>query len=206
MLSIRSVLIWGALVAAIAVPIAVAATSPYLQWRDPVYIIAGFAGVLALGLMLVQPLLAGGYLPGLPARLGRGVHRIVGLALVLAIVVHVVGLGITSPPDLLDALLFASPTAFSIWGVLAMWALFGAAIMAAFRARIRPRIWRLGHTMLVGFTVIATAIHAVLIEGTMGTGSKVALCLLAVGATGWTIFHLRAWSWLIRRRDASHQS
>lgn len=205
MLSIRSVLIWAGLAAAIVMPIVVAAKSPYLQWRDPVYIMAGFAGVLALGLMLAQPLLAGGQLPGLPARRGRAVHRLVGLVLILAIVVHVVGLGITSPPDLLDALLFAAPTAFSLWGVLAMWTLFAAAILAAFRARIRPRLWRLGHTILVGFTVIASAIHAVLIEGTMGTVSKVGLCLLAVGATGWTILHLRAWAWLIRRRDASDQ-
>lgn len=206
MLSIRAVLIWASLAVAIAVPMAVAATSPYLQWRDPVYIIAGFAGVLALGLMLVQPLLAGGHLPGLPARRGRAVHRIVGLVLILAIVVHVVGLGITSPPDLLDALLFAAPTAFSLWGVLAMWTLFAAAVLAAFRTRIRPRIWRLGHTILVGFTVIASAIHAVLIEGTMGTGSKVALCLLAIGATGWTILQLRAWAWILRRRDMPERS
>ena len=56
---------WAALATAVAVPIAAAAASPLLAWRDPVYIAAGFAGVVAMALLLVQPLLAGGYLPGL---------------------------------------------------------------------------------------------------------------------------------------------
>ena len=46
-------LIWAALAAAICMPIAAAAASPLLAWRDPVYILAGFAGIVALGLMLV---------------------------------------------------------------------------------------------------------------------------------------------------------
>ena len=49
-------LIWVALAAAICVPIAAAAASPLLAWRGPVYILAGFAGIIALGFMLVQPL------------------------------------------------------------------------------------------------------------------------------------------------------
>src|ERR1043165_5196197 len=120
----RGPLIWAALAAAIGVPIAAAASSPLLTWRGPVYIIAGFAGILALGLMLVQPLLAGGYLPGLEAFRGRRAHRFTGAALVAAIAIHVGGLWITSPPDMIDALLFPSPTPFSPFGVVAMWAIF----------------------------------------------------------------------------------
>src|SRR3954453_16641561 len=101
-------LIWAALAIAICVPIAAAATSPQLEWRDPVYILAGFAGIVALGLVLVQPLLIGGYLPGLPAYRGRRAHHWIGGALVVALVVHVGGLWITSPPDMIDALTFAS--------------------------------------------------------------------------------------------------
>ena len=67
LLRMRATLIWAALAAAFCVPIAAAAASPLLAWRGPVYIVAGFAGILALGLMLVQPLLVGGYLPGLSA-------------------------------------------------------------------------------------------------------------------------------------------
>ena len=70
----RVTLIWAALAAAVCVPIAAAAASPLLAWRGPVYILAGFAGIIALGLMLVQPLLIGGYLPGLSARIVGGVH------------------------------------------------------------------------------------------------------------------------------------
>ena len=122
--------------AAVAIPIGVAATSPLLAWRDPVYIAACLAGVVAMALVLVQPLLAGGYLPGLTLSRGRRVHRWVGLLLVAAVVVHVAGLWLTSPPDVIDALLFTSPTPFSAWGVVAMWAVFAAALLAAARRRL----------------------------------------------------------------------
>ena len=100
----RVALIWAALAAAICVPIALAATSELLAWRGPVYILAGFAGIIALGLVLVQPLLIGGYLPGLSGYRGRRAHYWIGGALVVAVVVHVAGLWITSPPDMIDAL------------------------------------------------------------------------------------------------------
>ena len=120
----RAVLIWAALVAAVAVPMGLAATSPLLQWRDPVYILAGFAGIFAMGLLAVQPVLAAGYL-GRTRRL----HRAVGSVLVGAVVLHIAGLWITSPPDVIDVLLFRSPTPFALWGVFAMWALFAAAFL-----------------------------------------------------------------------------
>jgi hypothetical protein len=47
--------------------------------------------------------------------------------LVVAVVVHVGGLWITSPPDMIDALLLTSPTPFSAFGVIAMWAIFAVA-------------------------------------------------------------------------------
>ena len=132
----RVALIWAALAAAICVPIAAAAASPLLAWRGPVYILAGFAGIIALGLMLVQPLLIAGYLPGLSAYRGRRAHHWIGGALVVAVVIHVGGLWITSPPDMIDALLFTSPTPFSPLGVIAMWAIFAVALLAALRRRL----------------------------------------------------------------------
>src|SRR5882757_4369785 len=132
-------LIWAALAAAICVPIAAATASPLLAWRGPVYILAGFAGIVALGLLLFQPLLIGGYLPKLSARMGRRAHHWIGGALVVAVVIHVGGLWITSPPDMIDALLFASPTPFSPFGVIAMWAIFAVALLATLRRRLRPR-------------------------------------------------------------------
>jgi predicted ferric reductase len=200
--SVRAVLIWLGVALAVTVPIAVAAASPLLQWRDPIYIAACFAGIVALALVFAQPLLAGGYLPGVSIRKGRRVHSFVGVLLVSAVLVHLVGLWITSPPDVVDALLFRSPTPFSVWGVLAMWAVFAAAILAALRLRLQlsPRIWRLGHTGLALVTVIGSVVHALLIEGTMGTGSKVLLCALVLAATLKVVLDLRSWTLLTRAR------
>jgi predicted ferric reductase len=192
----RYFLIWTAVVLAIAVPIGAAAVSPQLEWRHPLYITAGFAGIVALGLLLVQPLLIGGYLPGLSALGHRRVHRWLGGMLVAAVVIHVVGLWITSAPDVIDALLFASPTPFSAWGVIAMWATFAAALLVALRhrLRLRPRMWRIGHTTLAGIIVVGTVVHALLIEGTMETVSKGVLCALTLAATIKVVADLRVWS------------
>ena len=175
-------LIWAALAAAICVPIAAAAASPLLAWRGPVYILAGFAGIAALGFMLVQPLLAGGYLPGLSAYRGRRVHHWVGGALVVAVVIHVAGLWFTSPPDMIDALLFTSPTPFSPFGVIAMWAIFAVALLAALRRRLGRRTWRIAHMSLAVVIVVGSIVHAMLVEGTMETMSKAALCALVLAA------------------------
>jgi predicted ferric reductase len=186
-------LIWAALAAAICVPIAAAAASPLLAWRGPLYIIAGFAGILALGLMLVQPLLAGGYLPGLEAWRGRRVHRWTGAALVVAILIHVAGLWITSPPDMIDALLFVSPTPFSPFGVIAMWAIFAVALLALLRRRLRLRTWRIAHMSLAAVIVAGSVVHGMLVEGTMETMSKAMLCALVLGATVKVMAYLRVW-------------
>src|SRR4051795_5659245 len=181
----KATLIWAALAAAICVPVAAAAASPLLAWRGPLYIIAGFAGILALGLLLVQPLLAGGYLPGLSGFRGRRVHRWTGAALVAASSIHFAGLWITSPPDMIDALLFTSPTPFSPFGVIAMWAIFAVALLASLRRRLglRPRTWRIAHMLLAIVIVAGSVVHGMLIEGTMETVSKVALCALVLAAT-----------------------
>ena len=191
----RVALIWAALVAAICVPIALAATSDLLAWRGPVYILAGFAGIIALGLVLVQPLLIGGYLPGLPGYRGRRAHYWIGGALVVAVVVHVGGLWISSPPDMIDALLFVSPTPFSPFGVIAMWAIFAVALMAAFRRRLglAPRTWRIAHMFLAVVIVVGSVVHGLLIEGTMETMSKAALCALVVLAAIKVMVDRRVW-------------
>ena len=192
---VRLTLIWAALTAAVCVPIAAAAASPLLAWRDAVYILAGFAGIIALGLLLVQPLLIGGYLPGFSAYRGRRAHRWIGGVLVAAVVIHVGGLWITSPPDMIDALLFASPTPFSPWGVIAMWAIFAVALLAALRRRLglRPRTWRIAHMLFAIVIVVGSVVHGVLIEGTMETVSKVALCALVLAAAIKVMADLRVW-------------
>ena len=187
----RVTLIWALLAAAVFVPIAAAAASPLLAWRDPVYILAGFAGIMALGLMLVQPLLIAGYLPGLSAYRGRRAHHWIGGALVVMVVVHVGGLWITSPPDMIDALLFTSPTPFSPFGVIAMWAIFAVAVLAALRRRLGLRTWRIAHMSLAIVIVAGSVAHGMLIEGTMETMSKAALCALVLAAAIKVIVDLR---------------
>lgn len=183
MRSMRGALLWGGLAAALVAPLALAAMSPLLAWRQPIYIVAGFAGIAALGLMLVQPVLMTGLLPELAPYRARRLHRTLGALLVGAVLIHVVGLWITSPPDVIDALTFRSPTPFSVWGVLAMWAVFAIAGLATLRHRLRPRTWRIAHLLLALVVVAGTAAHALLIEGTMETVSKVGLCALVIVAT-----------------------
>lgn len=192
---LRSLLIWGAVIACVAVPLTAAAQSPLLEWREPVYITAGFAGIVGLGLMLVQPLLAAGLLPDLSLAKARRLHVFMGAALVLSVLLHVGGLWITSPPDVIDALTFRSPTPFSLWGVIAMWAIFAAALLAGLRRGLKLRVttWRKVHTGLAAITVSGTAAHALLIEGTMETLSKVALCIIVVGVTAKVIYDARIW-------------
>jgi predicted ferric reductase len=196
----KATLIWAALATAICVPIAFAAASPLLAWRGPAYILAGFAGIVALGLALVQPLLIAGYLPGLSAYRGRRVHHWIGGALVVAVVVHVEGLWITSPPDMIDALLFASPTPFSPFGVIAMWAIFAVALLAALRRRLgmRLRTWRIAHMSLAVVIVAGSVLHGMLVEGTMETMSKVALSALVLAAAIKVMADLR-----VRKRATS---
>lgn len=186
-------LIWAALAGVVLVPLAVAATSPLLAWRDPVYIVAGLVGVIGLALLLLQPLLAGGYLPGLSVPRARRLHAVVGAGLVALVVLHIGGLWLTSPPDVVDVLLLRSPTPFSLWGVIAMWAVFATALLVALRRRLRlpPRQWRRVHTALGAIIVTGTVVHALLIEGTMGPVSKAVLCAAVVAATVCVLFRSR---------------
>ena len=193
---VQGALIWAGLAIVVAAPIGLAAMSPLIAWRDSVYVASGFAGMGALALLLAQPLLVGGYLPGLPARRGRRFHRWCGALLVALVGAHVFGLWLTSPPDVIDALLFDSPTPFSAWGVVAMWAAFAAALLAALRTRLRvpPKIWRVGHTALALVIVAGSVVHALLVEGTMEPLTKAAFCILVLLATARVVMELRAWS------------
>ena len=186
--------VWALIATIIVVPLFVAANSPLLEWRDPIYIVAGFAGVIALLLVMLQPMLATGLLPGLSLLRGRRVHRWVGSFLVLAIIVHVLGLWITSPPDVIDALLFVSATPFSIWGVIAMWSVFLSAAIVLLRQRIRIPLRRflISHRTLAVVTVIGSVVHAMLIEGTMGMVSKALLCAAVLVVTLIALFK-RLW-------------
>jgi predicted ferric reductase len=177
----REILVWGALALIVAVPVVIAAISPLHAYRPPSYIAASLAGVMALGVLLVQPLLSAGWLPGAGIATLRRLHRYAGALLVALVIVHVVGLLIASPPDAIDALLLRSPTPFSVWGVTAMWAVAATAVLVALRRklRLRPATWAAIHNAVALVVVLGTVVHAVQIEGTMGTISKWALCIAA---------------------------
>ncbi|MEO0919724.1 MAG: ferric reductase [Pseudomonadota bacterium] len=163
------------------VSLAAAAFSPFLQWRDPVYWAASFSGILALVIMLFQPLLVTGILPLHSNFNGRRVHRNLGVLLLVMIAIHVSTLWLTSPPDVIDALLLVSPTPFSLWGVIAMWAIIGAAAVVALRHGLKLRFitWQRIHLALTAIAVAGTIAHALLIDGIMEQVSKVALCTSA---------------------------
>ena len=63
-----------------------------------------------------------------------------------------------------------------------MWAIFAVALLAAFRRRLGLRTWRIAHMSLAVVIVVGGVVHAMLIEGTMETVSKAALCALVLGA------------------------
>lgn len=199
----RRVLIPALLIAAVCIPLGAAAMSPLLAWRDPIYIASGFAGIFALALLLLQPLMVGGLVPGFEKSRGRRAHRVIGALLVLSVLVHVGGLWITSPPDVVDALLFRSPTPFSDWGVIAMWAVFAAALLGAIRNRTRLPLpmWRLAHTGLAIIIVIGAVVHTLLIEGTMETISKVILCVAVLLVTTKVIIRRRSWAIIQRKKS-----
>ncbi len=178
-------LVWTAITAAAVIPIGIAATSPFLAFRNPAYIIAGFAGIACLSLLLIQPLLAVSYPAGLTVSKRRKLHRWIGAGLVVGVLLHVGGLYLTSPPDTLDALLLVSPTPFSVYGVIAFWGLLCTAVLALLRRRLQWRIgvWNVVHNALALVVVVSTVVHALQIEGTMGTVSKVALCALVLIVT-----------------------
>lgn len=192
----RTALIWFALGVAVACPMLAATASPQLAWRDGIYIAAGFAGIAGLTILLIQPLLAGRDLPGLSALQSRRAHRILGQSLVAAVLAHVAGLWITSPPDVIDALLLASPTPFSLWGVIAMWAVFVTAVLAAVRRRIRirPQHWQQAHIGLALVIAAGTIAHALLIEGTMEPITKYGLCTLVGLVTLRLAYTRRIWT------------
>ena len=186
----RAAILVAALLAA-GLPVVLAAQSDYLAYRGPVYIAAGFAGILALGALLIQPLLPAGLLA--PAARARRLHAALGAVTLSLVALHVAGLWVTSPPDMIDALTFTAPTLFSVFGVLSMWALLLAAVLVALRRRLPGRVWRRGHRALVALAVAGGVAHALMIEGTMEPWSKAALCALVVAATAAALVVRRTW-------------
>jgi hypothetical protein len=74
-----------------------------------------------------------------------------------------------------------------------MWAIFAVALLAAFRRRLGLRTWRTAHISLAVIIVVGSVVHAMLVEGTMETVSKAALCALVLAAAIKVMADLRVW-------------
>jgi predicted ferric reductase len=72
---------------------------------------------------------------------------------------------------------------------------FAVALLAVFRRRLglRLRTWRIAHMFLAIVIVVGSVVHGILIEGTMETVSKAALCALVLAATVKVMAGLRVW-------------
>jgi hypothetical protein len=82
-----------------------------------------------------------------------------------------------------------------------MWAVFGAALLAIWRARLPLRVWRWGHTALVTLAVVGTVVHALQILGTMETITKTLLAMLVCAALITAIARRKVWAMGLRPRQ-----
>lgn len=193
---------WVVLTAIAVVPVVAAAASPLQRSRELLWITGGMAGVVALSLLFVQPLLMAAAPPLLPARDGVRWHRWGGMAIVAAVALHIGALYAYSPDDMTDALLLVAPTPFSLYGVISLWCLVLTAVLAATRRvlRLGHRLWRILHSVLAVAVVGAGAIHAIQIEGAMEEYSKLAICIAALAAATVGALEVNLFAPLRRRR------
>ena len=68
-------------------------------------------------------------------------------------------------------------------------------LLAALRRRLglRLRTWRIAHMLLAIVIVVGSVVHGMLVEGTMETFSKAALCALLLAVTIKVMAGLRVW-------------
>jgi hypothetical protein len=76
-----------------------------------------------------------------------------------------------------------------------MWAIFAVALLAGLRRRLglRQPTFRIAHMLLAVIIVVGTVVHGMLIEGTMETVSKAALCALVLAAAIKVMADRRVW-------------
>jgi predicted ferric reductase len=192
-----ALLVWCGIAACIFIPVGIATTDPVLASRDGFWIVGGMAGVVALAILLLQPLLAWGGLPGPSRTTTRRWHRLVGTTIVVLVGLHVGALYLSSPQDMIDALMLTAPTPFSVFGVIGLGGVLLTVVLVAMRSRtgLRYASWRIVHNGLALIIVLSSIAHALLIEGAMGPLSKAALCVFMLVATGFVLVrvHFKHW-------------
>lgn len=183
-------LIWLGLLVVMTLPVAMATRSPYLPFRSSIYVLAGFAGIICLSIFVLQPLLSTNHLPLHPIQTRR-LHRIVGTSVLILAIMHVAGLYLTSPPDVIDALLLRAPTLFSVFGVVAMWGIILTVLIAKLRRTLPANIWRATHRTLSTLVIFATLIHALQIQGMMEPITKWIISIAVLLSIGFTLIWLK---------------
>lgn len=194
----RGWLAWLGVAGAMTVPVALAVASPYLAYRNPAYILGGFAGIVCLALLLIQPLLAAGYLPGLSPVQARRWHRRAGVG-DRAVRGDPCRRPVRDQPARHDrrAVAGRADPVLGLRGGGDVEPLPGRRLVPLRRrTRLGPRGWSLLHNLLALVVVVATALHAVQIEGAMEPVSKTALCGLVLIATAAALIDVR----LLRQR------
>jgi len=176
---------WLSVIVIAAVPVIAAAVSPLQSGREALWVVGGMAGVVALSLLFVQPLLMATAPTLLSTRDGIFWHRWSGILIVALVALHIGALYAYSPDDVTDALLLVAPTPFSLYGVISLWCVVLTLGLVVGRRMLRldHRHWRILHSVLAVAIVAAGAVHAVLIEGAMEEMSKLAICVAALATT-----------------------
>ena len=169
------------LVAVFAVsPAVLALSSDHLSREPGLLVTSTTCAALAVGSLAVQPLLA--------ARGGRTVHdhRLLGAAIVVLVLAHVVTLLILAPDDALFAMSPDGPTRARM-ALIATIALLVAAVLGATGPRLplSRTTWRILHAYLATLVLVLGVGHAVLTDGALdGAGTPLLLGLGAVGVVG----------------------
>jgi predicted ferric reductase len=172
-------------------------------------VFGALAGVVALSLLILQVLLPTPWLGRLFAGRDLSVHRLLGLAVAAVVLAHVVGLYLSSPDDIRDALVLAAPT-YSRLGVLAAWCVVLSVALALARRRLGLTYsdWQILHAALAVAIVGNAVAHTVMIRGTLDGPVELLLCAAAVVAVSAAFVHRlvirprrRSRKWLLDARS-----
>ena len=107
------------------------------------------------------------------------------------LIVDIVALYLTSPADIADALLLRSATPFSIYGVVGFGGVLLIAALVLFRSKIPTGHWKTIHVIIALIVVLASVIHALWIQGTMGLVSMWLLCGVILLCTMYAVIKLK---------------
>lgn len=178
------------MIALVILPLVVALVSPLQTGREAIWVIGALAGVLALSLLVIQVLLPTPWLRGIIIGDDSRVHRLLGIAIAVIVIVHVGGLYVTSPDDIADALVLQAPT-YSRLGVLSAWCLALSLGLALARRKLALTYsdWQIVHAFLAVVVVTTAVAHTVMIRGTLDGPVEVLLCGAAVIAVSAAIVH-----------------